>query len=122
MAKLPGGPLSNRPLHFFWIADCSGSMSIEGKIQALNNAIREAIPHMRTVAAENPNAQVLVRAIAFSDGARWHVAQAEPVDEFRWNDLKAGGVTDMGQALKMLAEQLQPDVMPPRMRCRPFSC
>ena len=64
--------------------------------------------------AENPNAQVLVRAIAFSDGARWHIAQPEPVDEFRWNDLKAGGVTDMGQALKMLAEQLHPDVMPPR--------
>lgn len=114
MAKLPGGPLASRPLHFFWIADCSGSMSIEGKIQALNNAIREAIPHMRQVAAENPNAQVLVRALAFSDGARWHVAQPAPVDEFRWHDLKAGGVTDMGRALKMVAEQLRPDAMPPR--------
>ena len=112
--KLPGGPLASRPLHFFWIADCSGSMSIDGKIQALNNAIREAIPHMRRVASENPNAQVMVRAIAFSDGARWHVAQPEPVDSFRWNDLKAGGVTDMGQALKMLSAQLKPEVMPPR--------
>ena len=114
MSKLPGGPLANRPLHFFWIADCSGSMSIDGKIQALNNAIREALPHMQQVASENPNAQVLVRAIAFSDGARWHVAQPAPVDEFRWNDLKAGGVTDMGQAMKLLAEQLRPDVMPAR--------
>jgi len=114
MAKLPGGPLASRPLHFFWIADCSGSMSIDGKIQALNNAIREAIPHMRQVASENPNAQVLVRAITFSDGARWHVAQPEPVDEFRWNDLKAGGVTDMGKAMKMVAEQLSPEAMPAR--------
>jgi uncharacterized protein YegL len=56
----------------------------------------------------------MVRAIAFSDGARWHVAQPEPVDSFRWNDLKAGGVTDMGQALKMLSAQLKPEVMPPR--------
>ena len=36
-----------------------------GKIQALNHAIREAIPHMREVAHGNPNAEVLVRAIKF---------------------------------------------------------
>jgi hypothetical protein len=27
--KLPGGELSARPLHFIWIADCSGSMSYD---------------------------------------------------------------------------------------------
>ena len=37
----PGGALSTRPLHFFWICDCSGSMSVDGKIQSLNEAIRE---------------------------------------------------------------------------------
>ena len=114
MSKLPGGALASRPLHFVWIADCSGSMGLDGKIQALNNAIREAIPHMQQVAAENPNAQVLVRAVAFSDGARWHLAQPTPVADFRWQDLKAGGVTDMGQAMKLLAEQLQPETMPAR--------
>ena len=24
--KRPGGELASRPLHFFWIVDCSGSM------------------------------------------------------------------------------------------------
>lgn len=42
MNKRPGGEMATRPLHFIWIADCSGSMGIDGKIQALNNAIREA--------------------------------------------------------------------------------
>jgi len=42
MDKRPGGGLAGRPLHFIWIADCSGSMRADGKIQALNNAIREA--------------------------------------------------------------------------------
>ncbi len=97
MSKLPGGALASRPLHFFWLADCSGSMGIDGKIQALNNAIREAIPHMQQVAAENPNAQVVVRAIAFANGARWHISQPVPVADFRWQDLKAGGVTDMAK-------------------------
>ncbi len=52
--RRPGGELATRPLHFIWIADCSGSMDIDGKIQTLNNAIREAIPHMQSVADENP--------------------------------------------------------------------
>lgn len=67
--RRPGGELATRPLHFIWIADCSGSMRSDGKIQALNNAIREAVPHMRTAADENPNAEVLVRAVRFD--RRW---------------------------------------------------
>ena len=34
ISKRPGGELASRPLHFIWLADCSGSMSIDGKIQA----------------------------------------------------------------------------------------
>ncbi len=114
MSKLPGGALASRPLHFIWIADCSGSMGHGGKIQALNNAIREVIPHMQRVANENPNAQVMVRAVKFSNGAQWHIAHATPVANFRWDDLSADGVTDMGKALQLVADQLHPDVMPRR--------
>lgn len=107
MAKRPGGELATRPLHFIWIADCSGSMGVDGKIQALNNAIREALPHMRAVAEDNPNADVLVRALAFSSGAQWHISQPTPVATFQWEDLRADGVTDLGRALTLLAEQLR---------------
>jgi len=107
MRKRPGGELASRPLHFFWICDCSGSMQSDGKIQSLNNAIKEAIPHMQKAADENPNAQVLVRVLKFSDGAQWHVAEPTPVADFRWSDLKADGMTDMGRALTVLAEQLR---------------
>lgn len=106
----PGGELSTRPLHFIWITDCSGSMSIDGKIQALNTAIREAIPQMQKVAEENPNAQVLIRAIRFSTGSVWHVTTPTPVIDFKWSDLQAGGETDLGHALRMVADQLK---MPP---------
>jgi uncharacterized protein YegL len=107
MKKRPGGELATRPLHFIWIADSSGSMEADGKVQALNYAIRNAIPDMRKVADENPNAQVLVRAIEFSDGARWHISQPTEVADFEWKDLSADGVTDMGKALSMVAEQLK---------------
>ena len=113
MPKLPGGPLARRPLHFIWIADCSGSMGGK-KIQTLNFAIRNALPHMKEAAAENPNAEVMVRAVKFSSGASWHVSNAVQVEQFDWVDLDANGVTDMGKALQLVAEQLDPDVMPQR--------
>ena len=55
---LPGGELSTRPLHFIWLCDCSASMRDGGKIQALNNAIRQVIPLMQDAANDNPNANV----------------------------------------------------------------
>ena len=111
---LPGGPIAPRPLHFIFIADCSGSMSGQGKIQSLNHAISEAIPHMRDVAKENPNAHVLVRAIKFSNGASWHISQETPVENFQWTDLSTYGCTDMGRAMQLLADALDIPPMPDR--------
>ncbi len=98
MAKLPGGELATRPLHLIWIADCSGSMSLDGKIQALNSAIRESLPHMRGVADENPHARLLVRALKFSHGAAWHVPEPTPVQEFEWGELVADPLQKSGVA------------------------
>lgn len=107
MSNRPGGELATRPLHFIWIVDCSGSMAANGKIETVNNAIREAIPFMQEVADQNPNANVLVRAIKFSSGAQWHVSQPTLIAEFKWENLTAEGVTDMGRAFSMVAEQLK---------------
>ena len=105
MAVRPGGELASRPLHFIWLTDCSGSMN-GAKISALNNAIREAIPHMRDVAEDNPNAEILVRALRFANGATWHLAKPTPVGDFNWVDLKAEGMTDLGHAFRLLADEL----------------
>ena len=67
---------------------------------------------MKEAAAENPNAEVMVRAVKFSSGASWHVSNAVQVEQFDWVDLEANGVTDMGKALQLVAEQLDLDVMP----------
>src|ERR1700730_9492011 len=106
MAVLPGGAIASRPLHFIWLLDTSGSM-IGDKIQSLNFAINEAIKPMQDTAAENPHAQVLVRAVTFSTGARWHLATQIPVADFKWTNVSAGGFTDMGKALTLVAEQLR---------------
>jgi uncharacterized protein YegL len=103
----PGGEFAARPLHFIWLADCSGSMTQDGKIQALNHAIREVVPHMRRAADDNPGARVLVRAVCFADDARWHIKQPTPIGQFTWSDMTAGGRTSMGKALRLVIDELR---------------
>jgi uncharacterized protein YegL len=110
----PGGVMARRELHFIWLLDTSGSMNSDGKIQALNVAIREAIPHLVSAARDNPNVDVRVRAMTFSDGARWHIETPTPVHDLKWIDVAAGGHTDTGTALKLLAQALKVPPMPER--------
>lgn len=114
MTERPGSTLAARPLHFFIVADCSGSMAADGKMQALNNAIRETLPHLVDVANQNPHAELLVRSIAFSSGARWHIEQPTAVGKLEWQNLTTGGYTDLGAALDLLAPQLGPPAMEDR--------
>jgi uncharacterized protein YegL len=110
----PNVRLSNRPLHFIYLCDCSGSMAAQGKMQALNQAIRQSLPGMAEVARQNPEARVLVRAVSFADRAAWHLAEPTPVEQLEWRDLQAGGITAMGEALQLVATALQSPPMEER--------
>ena len=112
----PGGQVAALPLHFVWMADCSGSMTAQGKMASLNHAAREALPQMQKVAMDNPNAEVFVRVLRFSTGASWAVEKPTPVQYFQWPELSAtpGGMTDLGAALGLLARELRTDTMPGR--------
>lgn len=113
MLERPGGAIAKRPLQFIWIVDCSGSMQGK-KIETLNFAIREAIPPMRDTADENPNAEVMMRVIKFSDAAQWQVAEPTNVRNFVWRDLDADGLTAMGAALSLVADAMSVEQMPQR--------
>lgn len=102
---LPGGEITKRELHFIWIVDCSGSMRDDGKIQSLNYAIREAIPHMQREAENNFQANLLISALKFSTGAQWFIPPTK-INSFKWIDVDAKGHTDLGQALMLLSEML----------------
>ena len=104
-----GGPLSARPLHLLFVLDISGSMK-GAKIDALNEAMRQALGPMREAARANPTARLLVRALVFSVGARWHVADPTPAADFAWEGPAPAGLTDLGAALHLLASVLR---MPP---------
>ena len=110
----PNVRLTNRPLHFIYICDCSGSMAAQGKMQALNQAIRQSLPGMVKVARDNPEARVLVRAVSFADKASWHISKPTEVEQLQWVDLQAGGITAMGEALELIATQLSSPPMEER--------
>jgi len=82
-------------------------MGIDGKIQALNEAIKEAIPHMQTVAGENPKRRNFG---ARHQVLRWRTMAHRdpgPGGELQMDTLSSDGVTDMGKALSMVADQLK---------------
>ena len=109
----PGGELATRPIHFFWVVDCSGSMYGE-KIGIVNNTIQECIPEMRNSADNNPNAQLLIRALQFSSGASWITTSPVPVENYSWEDMETNGLTELGKAFDLLAAQLSIPPMPAR--------
>ena len=109
----PGGELATRPIHFFWVVDCSGSMYGE-KIGIVNNTIQECIPEMRSAADNNPNAQLLIRALQFSSGASWITSGPVSIEDYGWEDMDASGLTELGKAFDLLAAQLSIPPMPER--------
>jgi len=106
MTERPGAQLARRPLHFFLLADCSGSMAASGKMTALNTAIREVLPHLAETSQSNPHAEVTVRSIAFSTGARWHLETPTHPEDLVWRDLEPGGYTDLGAGIDLLSSAL----------------
>lgn len=100
-----------RVLHFFWLIDWSGSM-YGPKMATLNHAIREAIPEIQKAVRNQPNVQIMMRAIRFSDIAEWHIGpEPVPFEQFEWMDLEASGLTATAQAIRILSDELGAEKM-----------
>lgn len=94
-----------RTMVLFFLVDTSGSMSGQ-KIGTVNSAIEEIVPEVKDISETNADAQIKVATLTFSTGARWVDTQPVSAENFRWNYLDAGGVTDLGEACHQLNEKL----------------
>lgn len=95
-----------RDLHVFYVLDTSGSMTGE-PIAALNGAMTETTEILRQMAKSNADALVKIAVLEFNSGCRWiQPLGPELLEDFIWQDLQAGGLTDMGMALKELDSKL----------------
>ena len=94
-----------RTMVLFFVVDTSGSMS-GSKIGTVNAAIEEIVPEIQEISSTNADAQIKVATLEFSTGARWVDSEPIAAENFRWNYLDAGGVTDLGEACNQLNEKL----------------
>lgn len=108
---------SARPLPVIVLADVSGSMDANGKINALNNAVSEMIA---TFAEEDDNrAEIHVCVITFGgSGASIH-KPLQPASETRWEPMAASGRTPMGQAFELARTMIEDHETIPSRAYRP---
>jgi len=105
MGLLDSEPIPRRTMVLFFVVDTSGSMS-GSKIGSVNTTISDILPELKDISEENADAQIKIAALEFSSGAKWLYDKPIEADSFRWNDLNAGGITDFGEACKMLNQKL----------------
>lgn len=97
--------IARRTMVLFFLVDTSGSMYGE-KIGSLNDAIRETVPDLKDLSDGNPDAAIKIAVLQFDTDVRWLYPQPIESENFRWNDLQAGGLTSLGGALRELESKL----------------
>lgn len=104
---------SARPLPVIVLADVSGSMNTNGKIDAMNHAVAEMIA---TFAEEDDTrAEIHVSVITFGGNeARIH-SHLRPASEVIWESMTAAGKTPMGGAFTVARQLIEdPQTIPSR--------
>lgn len=94
-----------RPLPVIILADTSGSMSVNGKIEALNSAIEEMVEDFRSV--EDSRAEIHVSVITFGGVAAQVHLPLTPASEVDYPPLAAYGPTPMGHSFQLATSLIE---------------
>lgn len=105
-----------RPLPIILVVDVSGSMQGEGKIQALNHAVKEMLEAFQDEA--DLRAEVHVAVITFGGAARLHMPLT-PARRATWTDLRADGNTPLGAAFELARGLVEDKQLVPSRAYRP---
>lgn len=98
--------VARKVLPIIFVIDTSGSMA-GAPISAVNEALKESMEVLKDISAENPDAEIQVGILKFSTNAEW-VTKGGIVDmeAVYWDDLWAGGTTEVAAALTELHDKL----------------
>ena len=91
----------------FYIIDTSESMS-GSRIGTVNGAMEECRDLLKEIAKANDDAEIKIAVMQFSSGCYWITGAngAISLEDWNWEDLQAGGITDFGAALIELDKKL----------------
>ena len=107
---------SARPLPVILLADVSGSMAVDGKIDALNGAVAE----MQAAFAEEgeERAEIHLAVVTFGGTAALHMPLT-PASDVRWTQMQASGRTPLGAALDIATDLVEDRERVPSRAYRP---
>lgn len=94
-----------RTMTLFFLIDTSGSMQ-GNKIGAVNDAVVNVLPMLDEISVSNPDAEIKVAALEFSNGTRWLYDEPKLASDFVWQDVQASGLTSLGAACLELNNKL----------------
>lgn len=93
-----------RSLPVILLADVSGSMEAEGKIEALNQSVRDMLVAFSS--SDDLRAEIHLAIITFGGQARVHTP-LQRAGEVKWTDMVAGGKTPLGSAMSLAADLIE---------------
>lgn len=98
--------IARKLLPIIYVVDTSGSMA-GGRISSVNEAMHETVDVLRDVSESNPSAELKIGVLKFASNAEWITKDGfKFLEDYYWNDLQAGGLTDFGSALRELDQKL----------------
>lgn len=108
--------IAKQRLNVILLVDCSTSMRGE-RISQVNNALYDIKRHLVAMQDENSNVDFYITVITYSTDARLlNNDKMKPVAEFRFNDIKAGGWSNLHLGYEkltaLLKKESQGGIMP----------
>jgi uncharacterized protein YegL len=107
---------SARPLPVIILADVSGSMSQDGKIDALNGALTEMLDAFAD--EDSQMVEIHVAVVTFGGSASLYVP-LQPCRDVTWSAMVASGNTPLGAALTIVTDLLEDRQQVPSRAYRP---
>ena len=108
---------TSRPLPVLLLADVSGSMSANGKIDALNDAVEEML---ETFGGEDDTrAEIHVAVLTFGKGGAKLHQPLTAASKVNWTRMAADGGTPMGAALDLATSIIEDHAQVPSRAYRP---
>jgi uncharacterized protein YegL len=105
-----------RPLPVILLADISGSMAEDGKIQSLNFAVKEMLESLQD--ESDLRAEIQIAVITFGGKAHVHLPLG-PAKAVSWSDFSARGGTPMGAAFDLARNLIEDTALIPSRAYRP---
>lgn len=106
MARIPENDIPRKDLPVIFVIDTSGSMLDDGKMTQVNSGMYETVEILKDFSKKNADTNLKIGILKFSSGCEWVTNGLEPFSDFEYEDLEAGGLTDLGAALNELDSKL----------------